>query len=151
MVPLTCWIRSTDREHGEKDPKDEEENRSPRNRYAVLVTGIKGSGYKLPLPPPDAAEDRRAPCEVVTGNRKTEKRLCGRGRDEAKKPKHGGEKGASPNGPEGDVAEFHGDGSEELGEREGAVTTECPGLARGGDQNRQAHQELNDEEEGHES
>lgn len=50
-----------------------------------------------------------------------------------------------------DKAEFLGDGAEESGEGEGAVARKGPGLAGGDDEDREAHEELNDEEEGHET
>jgi len=37
-----------------------------------------------------------------------------------------------------------GDGAEEGGERESAVTAEGPGLATGGDEDGEAHEELDD-------
>ena len=80
--PLTCRTRSIDGEHREEDTKDQEDDSSPRNGHAEFISGIKWSRHELLLAPPDTAKDGGTPRKVITSDRKTEKRLRSRGRDQ---------------------------------------------------------------------
>lgn len=149
-MKLTRRIRAPNREHGQNHPKHQKHNRHPRNRHRPPPR-VKRPRPKFPLAPHHPTENRRSPREIIARNRETEERLRGRGRDEAEESHDGGEEDAAPDGAEGDVAEGDGDGAEEAGEGEGAVAGERPGLAGGSDEDGEAHEELDEEEEGHEA
>ena len=105
---------------------------------------MKRSRLELRLSPYYPRQDGNQPSQIISRNSKREQRLSSRWRDEREQAEHGGEEDATPDSAERDVAEFLGDGAEEAGEGEGAVAREGPGLAGGGYEDGEAHEELDD-------
>ena len=79
----------------------------------------------------------------------TKHRLRRRRRDQRQQPQQRRQNRTSPDRAQRDVAEALGDGAEESGEGQGAIAGEGPGLPRRGDEDGEAHEELDDEEKGH--
>ena len=103
------------------------------------------------MTPDETAEDGCAPGKVVPRDGEGEQCSGSGWGDEAEKTENGGEQYTSPDRAEGNVAEALGDGTEERREGERAIAGEGPGLAGYRNEDGQAHEELDNEEERHES
>ena len=148
MGSITEWILDSWIGEGQTYAEGKERDRSPRNRNAEPAS-VERAGLELLLAPDHTAEDGRGPREIVPRDSETEQRRSSRRRNQTQQSQHRGQESTAQRRPHGDIPKCLANGPKELAKRQRAVSAEGPALARSGDEDADAHQELHDHEQGH--
>ena len=143
---LTSRIRPLTRKHGQHQSKRQPQHRNDRNRPTHLPR-IELTGLEAFHAPDQPAHNGNPPCHVVAGDEEREQRLGGDRVDQTQQAEDDRHDYQADDRVHGLVADALADVPEEVGEGEGAVARKGPDLTRGGGDQAQADEELDDDDE----